>query len=175
MALRKKMIGNDADSLAVVQVGFIENTLNAVPNFVLGLIGSVVSVAIAVVIVMKMGGFEPVVMRLANAYVEGFEIQTRTLAVETERLAVIVKSLESVSERIEVITTRLAGTERRVGEMAGKLDNVTAKVDTLDPTVSGLIGRVSTMSGKLDRLGRWACDHVDTVKTHPVAPDCPTK
>lgn len=140
--------------------------MSGTPTIVKVVAGTFLTIAIAVVIVMKMGGFEPVIMRIANAYAEGIEVQMRQLEKETTKLATINASLEVVLDKLVTIEQRISSIEQ-VSRV------VTEQVTANSKEIAGHGVKLGELDDRITKLNRWACEHVDAVKTRPVAPNCP--
>lgn len=169
-------------TLVQQEMSFLSRALDKVPNFVMGLIGTFVSSAVAIVIVLQFGGVQSIAIRVANAYADSLEAQMKSVSAETAKLASIAKTLEGVLTRLESAEARMNGVEKLAAGVADHMTSVETTVvdlrrrmDDVDRAGKIQAQRIEEVAAKSDRLGRWACDHIDAVKTRPSAPDCPPK
>lgn len=156
------------DATPGVPPGFMEKALDSMPRFVMGLVGSFLGIAISGVIILKMGGLDGVVLRMANAYAAGFEVQMNQIARDTGKLGAIVTKLDEMAAAIDAVNTRVgaveAATDRRVAEVVKtvraieeKVDAVVFRVDASDRKASGALSRADLAHDQLDNINDWAC------------------
>lgn len=77
--------------------GFADRALYAVPQWAMGVIGTCLGMAVAFFIVVKLGGLDAAMQRIANAYATSIE-------------ASITKPIE----RLELLADKYEGHERRI-------------------------------------------------------------
>lgn len=119
--------------------GFVSRMLESTPRFVMGLIGSFLGIAISGGIILKMGGLDGVVLRMANAYAAGLEVQMMMLSRETAKLSTITSRIEEIGASLDAIQSRIVAVE---GSTARAIVAVEAKT----------MGAVATISHKVDAI-----------------------
>lgn len=149
----------DQNTNVAIPSGFMSKMLDSMPRFVTGLIGSFLGVAIAVVIVLKLGGLDNVVIRIANSYAAGLEASMAKLATETDKLADISAKFEAINAELTSVNGRLAQAEVIAKDAQNRAQNALHQGTALADTVSGMQRDMELQNGKVNRLLDWACGH----------------
>lgn len=144
---------------AGIPSGFTEKMVDSMPRFVTGLIGSFLGVAMAVVIVLKLGGLDNVVIRIANIYAAGLESSMDKLATETDKLADISAKFEALDANLATVNSRLAQTEILAKDAYNRSQASLHQGNAIADTVEGMQRDMELQTGRVNKLIDWACGH----------------
>ena len=94
--------------------GFADRALHAVPGWALGFIGTFIAIAIALFIVVKLGGLDSAVQRIAGAYATRIENSVTELTGQVDRLEQLTSEVRGTTKKLESIEQRLVEMDERL-------------------------------------------------------------
>lgn len=106
--------------------GFADRALHAVPPWALGMIGTILGLAIALFIVIKLGGLDSSVQRVAGAYAS--MIEASVINPMEEHIA----RLEALANTAEDSEKRIAGIEDLMEKLAIQIHNVDMRLTQME-------------------------------------------
>lgn len=143
-----------------VPPGFMVKMLDSMPSFVTGLVGSFLGIALAVVIVLKIGGMDVAFARVVNAYAIGLEKQMTDMTMSSADLSASAKALTAAVDNLQgVVAAIKVQTDANTAEIAAMKDSV-AKIGG---ALIGFEAKTKILDSRLSVMETWACDHEDKV------------